>query len=162
MENNYSQIKYVFLDFDGVLTNNKIICFSNSDAEAVICDRSDSLGIEMLKKSGVEVAVISKEKNSVVKRRCKKLNIECLNGINDKWNILSAILNEREINTADVCFVGNDINDLECMQNVGFSFAPADARQEVISIAGKVSKHNGGDGCVRELADLILFNQNVT
>ncbi len=73
----YSNIKLLALDFDGVLTNNKVIVDENGK-ESVICSRSDGMGIEMMKNKGIEVIVISKEKNKVVKARCDKFKIPCV------------------------------------------------------------------------------------
>ena len=74
------KIKAIVMDFDGVFTNNKVIVFDDG-REAVICDRSDSWGFEKAKSRGVKLLVLSSEKNAVVKVRCEKLGLECMNGI---------------------------------------------------------------------------------
>jgi YrbI family 3-deoxy-D-manno-octulosonate 8-phosphate phosphatase len=148
-------VKALVLDFDGVFTDNKVIVFQDG-TEAVICDRGDGMGIEMLKKKGIPVWVISKEKNPVLTARCKKLNILCYHGIEDKWSILKTQLAEQNIDPAHVVYMGNDINDIECMQNVGCGVAPADAHPEVIQVADVVLKNKGGDGAIRELGELVL------
>ena len=146
-------IKAIVLDFDGVFTDNKVIVFQDG-TEAVICDRGDGMGIEMIKKQGIPVWVISKEQNPVLTARCKKLNIPCYHGIEDKWSILKSQLAEQNIDPAHVVYMGNDINDIECMQNVGCGVAPADAHPEVLQVAGVVLRNNGGDGGIRELVEL--------
>jgi len=152
---NFSKTKALFLDFDGVVTNNKVITDSNG-VEYVQSDRSDSLGIEMLRNAGIYVAVISKEKNEVVTKRCEKLKIDCIQGVDHKINILKDEVKKINLSMSEVCFVGNDINDIECIQVSGIGVAPADSCDEVKKIADYVTKRNGGDGCVREIADLIL------
>ncbi len=100
--------------------------------------------------------VLSRETNPVVQARCEKLNIECHQGTNDKKTLLTRILSERGIESAQVVFVGNDINDLECMRMVGCAVTPADAYPEVIKEADWILNKSGGQGAVRELCDLII------
>lgn len=149
------QIAALVLDFDGVFTDNKVIVFQDG-SEAVRADRSDGWGIEQLKKTGLQILVLSTEANPVVSARAGKLKLPCLQGLQDKWPALKAWLEERRIDPAKVVYVGNDDNDLTCMANVGCTIAPADAYPNVLEIANLVLEHRGGDGAIRELCDLIL------
>src|SRR6185369_656326 len=79
----WSSIKLLVLDFDGVMTDNRVLV-SEHGQEAVFCDRGDGLGIGLVKQSGVQVLVISKEKNPVVAARCNKLGVECIQGCDNK------------------------------------------------------------------------------
>lgn len=151
----FKKIKLLVLDFDGVMTDNRVLV-SEKGEESVFCDRSDSLGIEMLKKKGIDIMVISKEKNKVVKTRCKKLKIECLNNINDKKSILLSEIKKRRIELENVCFIGNDINDLECIKIAGIGVAVADSYTLVLKSADYITKKKGGKGAIREVIDLIL------
>ena len=151
----YSNIKLLALDFDGVLTNNKVIVDENG-IESVICNRSDSLGIGLLKKKDIDVIVISKEANKVVKARCNKLKISCVQGIDDKISILKKEINKRGLQPEEVCFIGNDVNDVECIEYVGLGVAVNDAFSEVKKAAKIVTEKNGGKGAVREIIDNIL------
>ena len=151
----YSNIKLLALDFDGVLTNNKVIVDENGK-ESVICNRSDSLGIDLLKKKGIDVVVISKESNIVVKARCDKLKIFCVQGIDDKISILKKEISKRGLTPGEVCFIGNDVNDVECIKYVGLGVAVNDAYSDVKKAAKIVTKKNGGEGAVREIIDNIL------
>lgn len=151
----YSNIKLLALDFDGVLTNNKVIVDENGK-ESVICNRSDSLGIDLLKKKGIDVVVISKESNIVVKARCDKLKIFCVQGIDDKISILKKEIKKRGLQSEEVCFIGNDVNDVECIKYVGLGVAVNDAFSEVKKAAKIVTEKNGGEGAVREIIDNIL------
>lgn len=151
----YSNIKLLALDFDGVLTNNKVIVDENGK-ESVICNRSDSLGIGLLKKKGIDVIVISKEANKVVKARCDKLKISFVQGIDDKISILKKEINKRGLQPGEVCFIGNDVNDVECIEYVGLGVAVNDAFSEVKKAANIVTEKNGGEGAVREIIDNIL------
>ena len=151
----YSEIKLLALDFDGVLTDNKVIVDENGE-ESVVCNRSDSLGMELLKNKGIDVIVISKESNKVVKARCDKLKIFCVQGIDDKISILKKEIKKRGLQSEEVCFIGNDVNDVECIKYVGLGVAVNDAFSEVKKAAKIVTEKNGGEGAVREIIDNIL------
>jgi N-acylneuraminate cytidylyltransferase len=148
-------IAALVLDFDGVVTDNKVIVFQDGK-EAVRADRSDGWGIGKLKKTGLPILVLSTEPNPVVKARADKLGLPVLQGIQEKWGALQVWLAERGIDPAQVVYVGNDENDLSCMTQVGYAVAPADAYPAALQAAHLVLKHRGGDGAVRELCDLIL------
>src|SRR3989338_914244 len=152
---NPAKIKLLACDFDGVMTDNKVTVDENGK-ESVICNRSDCLGIELLKKNGIEVIVISKEKNKVVKTRCGKLKIPCIQGINNKLPILKKELAKRSISKEEVCFIGNDITDIECIKYAGIGIAVSDSYPEVKKAANIVTKKKGGEGAIREVADIIL------
>jgi N-acylneuraminate cytidylyltransferase len=149
------RIAALILDFDGVLTDNKVIVFQDGK-EAVRADRSDGWGIGKLKKTGLPILVLSTEPNPVVQARADKLGLPVLQGIQEKWSTLLAWLAERDIDPADVVFVGNDENDLSCMTRVGCAVVPADAYPAARQAAHIVLSNRGGDGAVRELCDLIL------
>jgi len=153
----YSNIKLLALDFDGVLTNNKVIVDENGK-ESVICNRSDSLGVGLLQKQGMDVIVISKETNKVVKARCNKLKIFCVQGIDDKVSILKKEMQKRDLQPENVCFIGNDVNDIECIKYVGLGVAVNDAYSDVKKAAKVVTDKKGGEGAVREIIDKILEN----
>ncbi len=147
------------LDFDGVMTDNRVLVFEDG-REAVLCNRSDGLGLERLRATGVPLAVISKEVNPVVAARCRKLKIPCEQGVNDKLAVLQRLAAEANVALANIAFVGNDINDLSCLTAVGVAVAPCDAYPEVLRIASVVTAAPGGFGAVREVCDLIMAAQN--
>jgi len=149
------KIDAVVLDFDGVFTDNKVIVFQDGE-EAIICDRGDGMGIELLRKAGIPVWVLSKEQNPVLKARCKKLKIPCVHGVDDKWPLLQSQLKKKDIDPAHVIYVGNDVNDIECMSNVGCGVAVADSKQDVLSTADYTLSSKGGNGAIRELCEIIL------
>lgn len=148
-------VRMLVLDFDGVMTDNRVLVFEDG-REAVLCNRSDGLGLERVRAAGLPLAVISKEKNPVVAARCRKLKIACEQGIDDKLAVLQRMAAEQGIDLADVAFIGNDINDLPCLTAVGIAIAPADAYPEVLRIADIITATHGGFGAVREICDLIL------
>ena len=148
------QIAAVVFDFDGVFTDNRVFVFQDG-REAVGCNRSDGWGIAELKKMHKELLVLSAEENPVVKARCNKLGVDCLHGISDKRKTLMSWLAERNLDPAQVVYVGNDVNDLDCMQSVGCGIAVCDAHPKVQSAAQIVLSTPGGYGAVREVAELI-------
>lgn len=149
-----SRVEALILDFDGVLTDNRVWT-DETGREAVASNRSDSEGLSRLRQVGVQVWVISKESNPVVAARCNKLHIPFLQGISDKETALKKLLVEREINPAYTVYVGNDVNDLPCFPVVGWAVAVADAQPEVVRQADYVLTRAGGHGAVREVCDLI-------
>ena len=147
-------VSLLVLDFDGVLTDDRV--YVNQDGEETIAaHRGDGMGIAKLKKAGVEVIILSKEKNPVVNARGNKLNVPVYQGIDDKDKKLSEIIKDKGLSAERVVYVGNDVNDLPCFPLVGLAVAVADALPVVKDQAGLVLSKNGGFGAVREICDLI-------
>ncbi len=149
-----SPLAAVVFDFDGVFTDNRVIV-TDDGHEAVLCSRGDGMGLERLRDSGVALLVLSKEKNPVVSRRAAKLRLECQQAMDDKLTFLRDWLAQRGIAPEATIYVGNDINDIECMQYVGCGVVVADAHPEARAVAKLVLRHAGGRGAIRELCDLI-------
>jgi YrbI family 3-deoxy-D-manno-octulosonate 8-phosphate phosphatase len=124
--------------------------------ESVCCNRSDGLGLELLRAGGIEAVVISKEKNPVVAARCQKLRLLCIHGCDAKLAALQEIARQRSLTPQQVAYVGNDINDLECLKWAGWPIAVNDALPEVRSVARWITSKPGGYGAVREVCDLLL------
>lgn len=148
-------IRLLVLDFDGVLTDNRVLVDAEG-VEFVACDRGDGWGIARLREGGCEVVVISTETDGVVGARCRKLGIECVQGCDDKLGVLKDLGRRRGLTAAEIGYVGNDVNDVECMRWVGFPVAVADARPEAVAVARLITRRRGGRGAVREVADWIL------
>lgn len=151
------RVKLLVMDFDGVLTDNRV-WVSEEGKEQVAANRSDGLGLMMLKRAGVEALVISMEVNPVVARRCEKLGIPYQQGIQSKGELLTSILAEKSLRSEETVYLGNDTNDLPCFPLVGCGVAVADSHPEVLRQADLVLSKPGGHGAVRELCDLILGN----
>jgi YrbI family 3-deoxy-D-manno-octulosonate 8-phosphate phosphatase len=149
----------VVFDFDGVFTDNRVLVHEDG-AESVLCNRSDGWGIGELRATGVPMVVISTEQNPVVSARCRKLGLECVQNARDKAAELERWLNDRAIPPSSVVFVGNDVNDVDCMKMVGCSVVVADAHPSVKRIADIVLSSPGGRGAVRELTDLVSAHES--
>ena len=149
-----SKVDMVVFDFDGVFTDNSVYVMEDG-REAVRCSRADGMGLRMLDRCGVRTMVLSSELNPVVTARCAKLKIECRQGVGDKASVLRAIVEELGVDACAVCYVGNDINDVEVMGWVGVPVAVADAFDPAKNVAKIVLSSKGGEGAVRELCEKV-------
>ena len=148
------RIKLFVYDFDGVMTNNKVIVDQRGN-ESVIVNRGDGLAVSIIKRMNIPQLILSTEANSVVLKRAKKLNIICINGVEDKKEKLKEYCIQNDINFKDVLYIGNDINDLDIMKMVGHPYCPADAHESIKSISKRIMSSKGGDGVIRELLEII-------
>ena len=152
----FNDIKLIIFDFDGVFTNNKVIV-SESGVESVICNRSDGIGLSRLREIGVNSYIVSTEKNPVVLKRAEKLKINCYNDVSDKSKIVKEISMVEKVDLKNVCFVGNDINDIPALKICGFPVGVKDSYDEIKPYIKFTTKNKGGEGAVREICDLIFF-----
>ncbi|WP_235854262.1 N-acetylneuraminate synthase family protein [Nonomuraea aridisoli] len=145
----------VVTDFDGVHTDDR--AYVDSDGrEMVLVSRSDGMGVSLLKRSGVKVLVMSTEQNPVVAARALKLGVPVLQGLSDKRTALREWLRIEGLDPARVAYVGNDVNDLGAMGEVGWPVATPDAHPKARAAARVVLTRPGGSGAVRELCDRVL------
>ena len=149
-----NKIKLIVYDFDGVMTNNKVYMDQNGN-EMVQVNRADGLGVAKIKKMEIEQIIMSTETNPVVSARAIKLDIPCLQGLDNKKDALLDYSKKNDIDLKNVAYVGNDINDKGAMAIAGFSFCPNDSYESIREIADHILQRNGGDGVIRELLDLI-------
>jgi 3-deoxy-D-manno-octulosonate 8-phosphate phosphatase (KDO 8-P phosphatase) len=153
LEERICAIRLVAFDFDGVFTDNSVYVFQDG-SEAVRCYRGDGIGLRRLEALGVLPLIISTEANPVVTARSYKLGIRCVQNCDDKLATLKSIIKEVAISKEQVAFVGNDVNDLDCLRYVGLSIVVNDAHTDVIPYAHYRTKVVGGYGAVREICDL--------
>lgn len=149
-----AKIDMIVFDFDGVMTDNSVYVDADGN-ETVRCHRGDGWGIARLHDLNVRMLVLSTEDHPVLRARCAKLRLGCHHGIADKGAALSTLLADAGIDPAHVAYVGNDENDLTCLETVGLPVVVADAHPAVMAHAALVLERNGGDGAVREFCDLI-------
>ena len=148
-------IKIIFTDFDGTLTDNKVLV-DEKGKESVFCNRADGQAIDHFKKKNFEVICLSTEKNNVVKQRCKKLKIKCYNQINNKAKFLKDFCKKNKYSLSNIAFVGNSFNDLNALEIVGLSVAVNDSVKIVKNTSDILLNKNGGDGVLEELFS--IFN----
>jgi YrbI family 3-deoxy-D-manno-octulosonate 8-phosphate phosphatase len=147
------RIRLIAFDFDGVFTDNMVYVLEDG-SEAVRCSRSDGLGLQKLKNLGIDTVIISTEANPVVSARALKLKIDCIQDCQNKLDVLKNLVREKGLSLGKVAFVGNDINDLPCLECVALPIAVQDAYGDVVSTARFQTKRPGGHGAVREICDL--------
>lgn len=147
------QTRLIAFDFDGVFTDNMVYVFEDG-REAVRCTRADGIGLSKLKRLGVHSVIISTETNPVVSARARKLNVRCIQGVDDKRAALELILREHNLTLEQAAFVGNDLNDLPCLTAVALPIVVQDAHPDVLPHARYQTKTRGGYGAVREICDL--------
>lgn len=149
-------IKMVILDVDGVLSDGTII-LDEEGRESKGFSSRDGLGIYLLKRAGIGIALISGRATRVVEHRARALDItEVHQGIGDKLEVYRSLLASHNLRDAEVCYVGDDLIDLPVMKRVGFAAAPADAHPIVRAAADWITPSNGGRGAVREVIEEVL------
>jgi len=153
------KLKLLILDVDGVLTDGGII-YAGADTELKAFNVKDGHGIKLLKRAGVECAVITSRSSAAVGRRTNELGIELVyQGELDKLRAYDDILLKTGLSASETAYMGDDVVDLPVIARAGFSAAPADAVAEVRERVDFVAAAAGGRGAVREVAELILKSQ---
>jgi 3-deoxy-D-manno-octulosonate 8-phosphate phosphatase (KDO 8-P phosphatase) len=148
------RVRLAVFDFDGVFTDNRV-WVNEQGEETLAFSRSDGLGLRRLEEVGVRPLIVSMEQNPIVSARAGKLRVDCVQGVEDKLTVLQERTGELGVALADTAYVGNDINDADCLRAVGVPVVPADAWPEVKPLARWVLSRAGGAGCVREFCDAV-------
>ena len=155
-----SKVKLLITDIDGVMTEGGI-SYTSEGVELKTFNVKDGLGFKLLKEAQISSGIITGRKSAIVQKRAEELNITHIyQGIDDKWTVLSQIIQKENIQADEVAYIGDDWNDLSVFSRVGLSCCPADAHIELLNRADLVVSKNGGRGAVRELIDIILTAQN--
>ena len=150
------------MDVDGVLTDAGMY-YTESGDELKKFNTRDGMGIKMLQAASLVTAFITKEKTAIVERRGQKLAVpEVHQGVDDKLAVLTTLTQKYGLSLDQVAYIGDDVNDLDALRAVGFSAAPADAMPTVRKAVHYICVKKGGEGAVREVADLILAAQKKT
>jgi YrbI family 3-deoxy-D-manno-octulosonate 8-phosphate phosphatase len=143
-------------DVDGVLTDAGMY-YSESGDEWKKFNTRDGMGIKLLQSAGLTTAIVTQERTRLVARRAKKLSIpELHQGVMDKLSVIRDMATRHGISLRQVAYIGDDVNDLEALKAVGLSAAPADGVPQVLQIVDYVCEKRGGEGAVREIAEMLL------
>lgn len=143
-------------DVDGTLTDGRIWLLPGGE-EAKAFHVRDGLGIALAQRAGLRVGFLSGRSSPAVEARARELEVTLVRlGVGDKAAALQQILAEEGLTGPDVAYIGDDVNDLRVMSEVGLSAAPADAPFEVRAQAFMIMQAAGGQGCVREFLEAIL------
>ncbi|WP_373533233.1 KdsC family phosphatase [Vampirovibrio sp.] len=153
-----ASVALVVFDFDGVFTDNTV-WVTEDGKESVRCWRSDGLGLEKLRLSGLPVWVLSTEVNPAVAHRCKKLGLPVQHGLANKQEALIALTQKLGVPLLNTVYVGNDINDRGCLEIAGLPVVVQDAHPDVLPLAKYQTQRAGGFGAVREVCDWLMANR---
>ena len=155
----FSKIKLIILDNDGVLSDGKII-YDNNKLESKNFNAKDGLGIKLLQFSDIKLAIITGRSSNILEKRCDDLQIKMLyQGVRNKLKKTTELLNELKLEWENVAYMGDDWNDFPVMEKGNISATPADAFDDIKSRVNIVTKRKGGEGAVREFIELILKKQ---
>lgn len=151
-----AEIKALFFDVDGVLTDGRII-YDNAGNETKNFHVKDGYIISHLKKAGILVGIITGRDSQLVAYRAAELKLDfCYQGIADKYSVFKKLSQQYGISEGKIAYIGDDINDLKVLKSCGLSACPSDAPAYIKERVHVVTGAKGGRGVVREVADLIL------
>lgn len=152
------KIKVIFSDFDWVWTDNKVYLDANWN-ENLLFSKEDSLGLNLFReKTNIPIIIVSKERNDIVKKRCEKLQLRLEKNMDNKLMFIEEYIKKNKITWQNVCYIGNDVNDLDCMKKAWVSFCPNDGNKDVQEISTYILKSAWWNGAIREMLDLISNN----
>ncbi|MEE0463526.1 N-acylneuraminate cytidylyltransferase [Blautia hydrogenotrophica] len=150
------EIKMFLTDCDGCLTDGGMY-YSEQGDELKKFNTRDGMGFALMRQKGIITGIVTSENVDLNRRRAEKLKLDILEvGCKDKVAAVKRICEEHGINLRNVCYVGDDINDLEVIRMVGFGCCPADAVPKVKEVAKYVSKTKGGNGVIREICNYVF------
>ena len=153
------KLKLLGTDVDGVLTDSGMYYSDNGDEMKKFSTR-DGMGMVLLRNFGVKVAIITSEDTKMVERRAAKLKItDLIQGSRDKVASMEILMKRHSLAWDEVAYIGDDVNDIELLKRVGFAAAPADGTAQNKKVAHYITKKKGGEGCVREVCDMIMSTQ---
>ena len=154
------EIKMLLTDCDGCLTDGGMYYSEHGD-ELKKFNTRDGMGFKLLKEQGIYTGIITSENVQLNKRRAEKLKLDILEmGCTNKLAVVEKLCKERNISLVNVAYIGDDINDIEVLQEVGFACCPADAMVQVKKVAQFVTQVKGGEGVVREVVEKIMEGLN--
>lgn len=158
-------LKLVLTDNDGVLTDTGVY-YSSKGEELKRFSMRDGMGVERLRNNGIETAIITGELSGSVKKRAEKLKMPYLYlGIKDKRAKLNEILEETGLQTSQIAYIGDDVNDLEILAEIrkaGLTACPSDAMPIIQKVVHYKAKARGGNGAFRDFAEWILLHRSAS
>ncbi|TVY05639.1 KdsC family phosphatase [Paenibacillus cremeus] len=156
-EKDLSKIKMLVMDVDGTLTDGKIYVSGNGEVFKAF-NVKDGYRLINLKQYNIIPVIITAKKSEIVAKRAAELKIEeVYQGVDNKRRVLDEVMNKYQLSYENVAYIGDDVNDMDCMKVCYLKACPADAINEVIGAVDYVCTANGGNGAVREFIDLIVM-----
>lgn len=160
LEQRIQPIQLILCDVDGVLTDGSIT-FDNQGIESKSFNVRDGMGIKLWQNAGYKFGLLTARSSHIVKVRANELGVDLIRqGFSDKLPVARQVMEELGLTAEQVCYVGDDLTDLQLISSVGLGVAVADAVAEIKTAASHVTKTVGGKGAVRELIETMLKTQN--
>jgi 3-deoxy-D-manno-octulosonate 8-phosphate phosphatase (KDO 8-P phosphatase) len=157
-----ARVRALVMDVDGVLTDGGLWWGPGGEEWKRFCF-ADIMGVSLARRAGITLALISGENSPLVDRYAEKMLIRhVVKNCRDKGAALQAFAADTSLPLSEICFMGDDVNDLAALALAGFSAAPANAAQSVLASVRLVTKASGGNGAVRELVDVMLSARGLT
>ncbi len=153
-----NNIKMIITDFDGIFTDNSVIVNADKSISRKVSFK-DLMGVSILVKNGYKVGIISGEKNPIIEMIAEKFKLtEIFMDIRVKIDVLKDILKRNNLSVDEVIYVGDDVNDKECLEYVSTKITVPNANKKIKQIEGiQITSVDGGDGAFREIVDEIIF-----
>ena len=149
-------VRLLILDVDGVMTDGRIV-YTSSGEQVQAFHVHDGLGLKLLTKGGVDLAIISSRSSKALALRCRELGIASVfQGVSDKIEVYKKLKCDMEIDDSEVGYIGDDWVDIPLLKRVGFPVAVRNAAEPLADYAVYVTSRSGGFGAVREVCELIL------
>jgi|TARA_B110000438_G_scaffold60979_1_gene61221 YrbI family 3-deoxy-D-manno-octulosonate 8-phosphate phosphatase len=156
VKNKCKNIKIILTDVDGVLTDGGRYYSEKGEALKKFHVR-DGMGINILLRNGIKTIIVTKENSKITKKWAKEMNItKVISNAIKKEDNLPKICKEFSVSKKEIAYIGDDVNDFNLLQIVGFSAVPNDANEDIKRTVDHICSKNGGDGAFREIADMIF------
>lgn len=156
----FTPIKWFIFDIDGVLTDGSLLIMPNGVMTRHM-NIKDGYALQLAVDKGYQISIISGGSSIEVKERLQKLGITDVHlKVQDKKELLQALITNHQTNPKEILYMGDDIPDLEVMGVVGLPCCPADAARDILDISAYISPYNGGHGCVRDVIEKVLRLHN--
>jgi 3-deoxy-D-manno-octulosonate 8-phosphate phosphatase (KDO 8-P phosphatase) len=160
-----SRVELLLTDVDGVMTDGKLLLVPMPDGsvvEAKAFDAQDGSAIGLARRSGINLGIISGRGSPAVARRAEELHFEyCFQGMGrKKIEAYNVIVAKSALSEENICYVGDDLQDIPILRRVGFPVAVSNACPETRQVSAYVTHNRGGDGALREVIEIILRSQN--
>ena len=150
------------MDVDGTLTDGKIYMSANGELMKAF-NIKDGYALAHLREYGMEPVIITGRKSEIVEKRCAELGIKELHqGVGNKVFCLKSICEKYDVNLSEVAYIGDDVNDMPCIQQCGYTACPLDAMNTVKEHVKYICETKGGDGAVREYIDYLISQYHLT
>ena len=155
-----TDIKLLAMDVDGTLTDGKIYIGTQGEVMKAFNVKDGYAIANILPKMNITPIIITGRASEIVSKRASELGItHVYQGVKDKLDKLRELTNEFNLTLENVAYIGDDINDIECIEHVGVSACPSDAVDSIMRVSDYICASCGGDGAVREFIEYLAGDE---